>query len=134
VHAAIGGGEVVALDQIYIQIWDVSHGLTCFYQYTGGGFGASVLPVGGTLAGPWNDFRATGPVNVAEFGGPARFTTAGAGPWTLNYLNIMGMPRGTATSPNPLSLNTGFTMGLGAASTIGGMALADPNPWPFSGP
>jgi hypothetical protein len=134
VHAAIGGGEVAAIEQLYIQIWDVSHSLTCFYQYTGGGFGASVLPIGGTLAGPWNDFRTTGPVSVVEFGGAARFTSAGAGPWTLNYLNMMSMPRSTATLPNPLSLSTGFTMGLGASTTIGRMAPADPNPWPFSGP
>jgi hypothetical protein len=134
VLAALGAGEVGTVDRIYIQIWDVSHSVTCFYEYTGGGIGASVLPIGGTLSGPWNDFRTTGPVAVVEFGGPARFTTAGAGPWTVNYLNMMGMPRGTATSPNPLSLSTGFTMGLGASTTVGGMIPADPNPWPFSGP
>jgi hypothetical protein len=129
-----GGAGGAVVQQIYIQIWDVSHSLTCFYQYTGGGGGASVLPIGGTLSGPWNDFHTTGPVSVVDFGGPARFTTGGAGPWTLNYLNMMGMPPGTATSPNPLSLSTGFTMGLGVSTTVGGMIPADPNPWPFSGP
>jgi hypothetical protein len=134
VHAEINAGEGGIVEQIYIQIWDVTHSITCFYQYTGGGIGASPLPVGGTLAGPWNDFDTTGPVSVVEFGGPARFTTAGAGPWTLNYLNMMGMPRGTATTPNPLSLSTGFTMGVGGSSTVGGMIPADRTPWPFSGP
>lgn len=134
VLAALNAGEGGIVEQIYIQIWDVRNSVACFYQYTGGGIGASPLPVGGTLAGPWNDFTTTGPLSVVEFGGPARFTTAGAGPWTLNYLNMMGMPRGTATSPNPLSLSTGFTMGVGGSSTVGGMVPADRTPWPFSGP
>jgi hypothetical protein len=134
VHAEIQAGEGGIGEQIYIQIWDVRNSLTTFYVYTGGGIGASPLPVGGTLAGPWNDFTTTGPLGVAEFGGPARFTSAGAGPWTLNYLNMMGMPRGTATVPNPLDLSTGFTMGIGGSSTVGGMVPVDPTPWPFSGP
>lgn len=129
-----GGAGGAVVQQIYIQIWDVSYGITCFYQYTGAGGGASVLPIGATLQGPWNNFRTTGPLNVCEFGGAARFTTAGAGPWTLNYLNMMSMPRGTATSPNPLSLSTGFTIGLGASTTVGRMIPADRNPWPFTGP
>jgi hypothetical protein len=134
VHAELNAGEGGIVEQIYIQIWDVDHSLTCFYVYTGGGMGASPLPVGGTLVGPWNDFTTTGPLNVCEFDGPARFTTFGAGPWTLNYLNMMGMPRGTATVPNPLSLSTGFTMGVGGSSTVGAMAPVDESPWPFAGP
>ena len=75
VLAELDAGEGGIVQQLYIQIWDVSHSLTCFYQYTGGGAGASVLPIGATLSGPWNDFNTTGALSVVEFGGPARFTT-----------------------------------------------------------
>jgi hypothetical protein len=117
---------------LYFQIWDPAHSVSSLYEYTGGGIGVSVRSVSATMSGPWNDFRTTGPVAVNEFGGAARFTTGGAGSYTLNYLNMMQMPRGTATSPNPLSLSTGFTVGAGGSTTVGYMALVTTGP--FVGP
>jgi hypothetical protein len=58
-----------------------------------------------------------------EFGGAARFTTAGAGSWTINYFNMISLPRGIATIPNPLKINTGITVGVGLSSTIGTLTL-----------
>jgi hypothetical protein len=84
------------------------------------------------LKGPWNDFETTGEVAVDEFGGAARFTTGGAGSYTLNYLNMMQMPRGTKTSPNPLELSTGVTVGIGLSTGVGGMFLQSTSP--FHGP
>lgn len=123
------GARVVAVDRLYFQIWDPAHGVSSIYEYTGGGIGVSVRSVSATMEGPWNDFRTTGPVAVNEFGGAARFTTGGAGPYTLNYVNMMQMPRGTATSPNPLSISTGFTVGAGGSTTVGYMALVTTGPY-----
>jgi hypothetical protein len=126
------GARVVAVDRLYFEIWDPAHKLSSIYEYTGGGVGVSVRSVSATMKGPWNEFRTTGPVAVDEFHGATRFTTAGAGSYTLNYLNMMQMPRGTATNPNPLSISTGFTVGVGGSTTVGGMALMMTGP--FSGP
>src|SRR5205814_7596319 len=121
-----GGARVVAVERLYFQIWDFQHGVGAIYEYTGGGVGVSVKlgkSISATMKGPWNDFATTGLVAVDEFAGAARFTTGGAGSWTLNYLNMMQMPRGTATNPNPLSISTGFTVGIGASTTVGYLAL-----------
>jgi hypothetical protein len=126
------GARVIAIDRLYFQIWDPTHKVSGIYEYTGGGIGASVRSISATMKGPWNEFRTTGPVAVDEFAGAARFTTGGAGSYTLNYLNMMQMPRGTATLPNPLSISTGFTVGVGASTTVGGMALMTAGP--FTGP
>jgi len=126
------GARVIALDRLYFEIWDPSHGLSSIYEYTGGGIGVSVRPISATMKGPWNDFAATGPVAVDEFAGAARFTTGGAGAYTINVFNMMQMPRGTATRPNPLSISTGFTVGIGASTTVGYLRLAATGP--FAGP
>lgn len=125
----------VAVDQIYFQIWDPKHHLTTFYQYDAGGIGKGVKggpPLSVTLEGPWNDFVTTGALRTDEFGGAARFTTAGTMWWTTNTVNFMGLPRGIATNPNPLDISTGFTVGAGASSTVGTM-IKGPT-YPFTGP
>ena len=76
-----------------------------------------------TMPGDWNDFSTNKPLAVNQFGGPARFTTGGAGPWTKNYINFMGLPPGTMTVPNPLPFSTGFTIGIGAGTSVGTMRL-----------
>jgi hypothetical protein len=107
-------------ENLFFQIVDKDHGVTAFFHYGSLGLGKSVrLPLSGTMKGPWNDFLTSGPMEVSEFEGAARFTTAGAGPFTLNYLNMMGLPPGIATVPNPLSINTGFTIGLGVSTSVG---------------
>jgi len=123
------GARIIAVDRLYFEIWDPEHKISSIYEYTGGGIGQSVKSVSATMKGPWNDFKTTGPLAVNEFHGAARFTTAGAGSYTLNYLNMMQMPRGTATMPNPLSISTGFTVGIGASTTVGGMALMSTGPF-----
>lgn len=125
---AVGG----QIDNLYFQIVDPVNKLTCFYVYGGGGAGRSVrLPLSATLEGPWNDFNTTGPLQVTEFGGPARFTSGGGAWWTWNYLNMMGLPSGIATIPRSMSIETGFTMGLGAATTAGDLRPVDTEAWPY---
>jgi len=119
----LSGGEAMTLDQLFFQIWDPPHQITGIYVFSGLGKGAGALPLSVTLQGPWNDFRTTGPVAVDEFGGAARFTTGGVAWFTVNYLNMMAMPRSTRTTPNPLSLSTGFTVGAGGSTTVGTMVL-----------
>ena len=122
-------------DQLYFQIWDHAHSLTSFYVYFAGGAGRSVrLPLSATLQGPWNDFTVTRAIRVNDFGGPARFTSGGSAWFTWNYLNMMGLPPGAATVPRSMRISTGFTMGIGAGTTVGDMRIVDPTPWPFSGP
>jgi hypothetical protein len=79
--------------------------------------------------GPWNEFATTGLMAVNQFGGSARFTTAGGGPWTINYFNMMGLPRDIATEPNPLKINTGVTVGFGLSSTVGLLTLRSTGPF-----
>jgi hypothetical protein len=128
----LSGGAKVGIDQLFFQIWDEKNGVTSFYTYSGIAIGKSWKSVSTTLKGPWNDFETTGEVAVDEFGGAARFTTGGAGSYTLNYLNMMRMPRGTKTSPNPLELSTGVTVGIGLSTGVGGMFLQSTSP--FHGP
>jgi hypothetical protein len=130
-----GGAGPIAFDQIFFQIWDQSNSLSTFYNYRAGGVGKGAKggpPLSVTLEGPWNDFTTTGPLATHEFAGPARFTTAGAFSWTVNFVNFMGMPRGLKTNPNPLKINTGFTVGLGGSTSVGVMALGPT--YPFTGP
>jgi len=125
----------LTFDDIFFQSWDTTNNLTTFYFFSAGGAGAGVKggpPVSVTLRGPWNDYKTTGPVASDEFGGASRFTTEGALWWSTNYVNFMQMPRGTATSPNPLSISTGFTVGAGASSTVGTMTRGPT--YAFSGP
>jgi hypothetical protein len=131
---SVGLGPV-AIDQIYFQIWDPTHHLTTFYQYDAGGIGASVKggpPLSVTMQGPWNDFVTTGALGTDEFGGAARFSTSGSMWWSVNKVNFMGLPRGIATSPNPLTISTGFTVGLGMSSSVGKMVRGPT--YPFTGP
>jgi hypothetical protein len=128
----LSGGELLSVDQLFFQIWDPAHGVTSIYVYSGAGKGVSALPISATLQGPFNDFNTTGPVAVNEFGGFARFIAGGIGPFTSNHLNMMSMPRGTRTNPNPLSLSTGFTVGAGVSTSAGKMILQFTGP--FTGP
>jgi hypothetical protein len=135
-HAALSTSVPGAVGEFLIfQIWDYVNGLTSFYKYLSVGIGRSVGPsLSATLAGPWNNFHTTAPLQVNQFGGAARFTTAGLAWWTSNHLNMMGLPAGVATAPRSLSINTGFTIGLSASTTVGDLKIVDPTPWPFSGP
>jgi hypothetical protein len=120
--ALSAGAGIAQVERMFFQVWDPSHMLTCFYLYESGGLGKGVgAAVSATLTGPWNRFDTSLPIAVDQFGGAARFSTAGGGAWTWNYLNLMGLPPGVKTIPNPLTLETGFTVGLGVSTSVGKM-------------
>jgi hypothetical protein len=78
------------------------------------------------MKGPWNDFKTNSAIRVSQFVGAARFTTGGFGQWTSNHLNMMGLPKGVSTVPTVLELlelTTGFTIGIGASTSVGEMTL-----------
>jgi hypothetical protein len=56
----------------------------------------------------------------------------------VNYINFMNLPPGTQTIPNPLRLNTGFTIGIGGGTSVGSMKLellgTSDGLLPFKGP
>ena len=135
--AGAGAGDVLAVDHIYFEICDPVYQESALYNYTGAGIGAGIriprrvplprgvprsLPGGASLAGPWNDFRTREDNYVGGFGGATRFTTAGGGPWSLNYLTMCGShPVDCLTEPKTLSISTGFTLGVGMSTTGGVM-------------
>ena len=127
------GIGVAQIEKLFFQIWAPSLSLTSFYEYSSVGLFKGRGPVlSATLAGPFNDFSTTSAIATTNFGGAARFTTTSAGPFSVNFLNMMGLPPGVATIPNPLKISTGFTMGIGMSSSLGNMLLGFTGP--FTGP
>jgi hypothetical protein len=124
-HANLNVSKIVAADFSIFQIWDEKAGKCSFYTFWAGGMSKSLTPgfLSATMAGPWNDFVVTKPLAVNQFIGAIRFTTGGGGNWTKNYINFMDLPAGTQTIPNPLPLNTGFTIGIGGGTSVGNMTL-----------
>lgn len=119
-----GSAGPFQVENNFFQIADTKNRVTAFYTYTSEGAGKGLikgLNLSATMKGPWNNFRTTSAIRVSQFEGLARFTTAGAGPWTSNHLNMMGLPSGVSTSPPVLSIQTGFTIGIGASTSIGKM-------------
>jgi len=130
---AAGGLKAFQIEAIFFQIWAPSLSITSFYEYFSGGVGkgrGASLSV--TMKGPFNDFSTTSAITTTDFGGPARFTSTSAGPFSVNFLNMMGLPSGVATIPNPLKIDTGFTVGISMSSSAGGMILGFTGP--FVGP
>lgn len=125
-HANLNASVIVAADFSIFQIWDQKAALCSFYTYWAGGASGGVIPGGwlsATTAGPWNDFSVSKEMAVNQFTGATRFTTGGGGPASKNYINFMALPPGTQTIPNPLPINTGFTIGIGAGTSAGSMRL-----------
>lgn len=119
-----GSAGPFQVENNFFQIADTKNRVTAFYTYTSEGIGKGLikgLKLSATMKGPWNNFRTTSAIRVSQFEGPARFTTAGAGPWTSNHLNMMGLPKGVSTVPAVLSIETGFTIGIGASTSVGKM-------------
>jgi hypothetical protein len=129
VIGGLSGGGKFGVDPLFIQIWDEKNAVSSLYTYTGVAAGWSYKPISTTLEGPWNDFDTTGEVAVDEFAGWARFTSASAGSKSFNYFNMMSMPRGTATSPNPLDISTGITVGITISTGAGKMILQRTEPY-----
>jgi hypothetical protein len=112
------------VENCFFQIADKKNNLTSFYVYGSMGAGKGLgLNVSGTMKGPWNDFVTNSAIRVSQFGGATRFTTGGVAWWTSNHLNMMGLPRGVSTVPPVLEINTGFTIGIGASTSVGDMIL-----------
>jgi len=130
IKAAVGvnAGDGVVGDFIVFQIWDTDNNLVQEYNYYGGGLGAGT-PSSVTTEGPWNDFSTEKPVGVWAFQGPARWTSAGAGPASKNILHIP-FPLGTDKGVY-MQVNTGTTIGAGASTTVGLMVPASQDPVPF---
>lgn len=125
-HANLNVAFGVAADYAIFQIWDEKAAICSFYTYWAAGVSGGLIPgawLSATKAGPWNDFEITKAIAVNEFAGSARFTTGGGGSISKNYVNFMGLPAGAKTTPNPLAINTGFTIGIGAGSSVGAMTL-----------
>jgi hypothetical protein len=121
-----GSAGPFQVENCFFQIADKKNNLTSFYVYSSEGVGKGLikgLSLSATMKGPWNDFRTNSAIRVSQFDGPARFTTAGVGPWTSNHLNMMGLPKGVTTIPAVLDLQTGFTIGIGASTSVGAMIL-----------
>lgn len=117
---------VASVEYCSFQIVDKKNNLTCFYSYCGFGGGGGIWdlgPVSSTMKGPWNDFKTNSAIRVSQFQGSTRFTTGGVGSLTWNYLTIYGLPEDVETVPTTLSIQTGFTVGVGATSTIGTLIL-----------
>jgi len=132
--AAIGVGAGIGGEVLFFQFWDMTNNLTAFYIYAGGGISvsASVMPKGtGTSPGIWNPFTTVAPVSVGSFASAARFTTAGCGPWTVNYLNVIA-DEGSGKALY-LSLSTGVTWGAGASTTVGRLTWYPPEIMAYSG-
>ena len=139
-HANLNVAAVAAADFCIFEIWDEKAKLTSFYTYWAGGISKGVLPgwLSATLKGPWNEMVVTKAIGANEFSGAARFTSGGAGSRSKNYINFMGLPSGVLTVPNPLPIETGFTIGIGASTSVGRMELfkaGEPDGLlPFRGP
>jgi hypothetical protein len=139
-HANLNVSKIGAVDFSIFQIWDQKAGKCSFYTYWASGVSGSATPgwLSATLAGPWNDMVVTKRMAVNQFVGAARFTTGGGGGFTKNYINFMTLPPGTQTVPNPLPLNTGFTIGIGGGTSVGNMKLelvgTSDGLLPFKGP
>jgi hypothetical protein len=128
----IAGG--VALDGIFFTIWDTKNNIACLYVYIGIGLGVGfkILPQASfTTHGPWNDFTTEKPISCWQFGRWARFTTAGAGSKSVNWIT-METPKGV-DNVESLAIDTGTTYGAGMSSSIGDLIRVG-QPERFHGP
>lgn len=128
-----GAGAGLAGDLIFLQIVDITNALAQVFTYTGGGLGVGIKklpPLAATTAGPFRTFTTPSAVPVGIFAGPARWTAAGVGPLSVNILHIPFIA-GT-TFGVQMFVDTGFTVGIGASSTVGFVAPSS-NAGPFTG-
>jgi hypothetical protein len=128
----IGGG--IAVDGIFFAIWDTDNNIAMLYFYFGIGLGAGfkMMPsVSATDYGPWTPFVTEKPMACWQFGPDARFTTAGAGPYSVNWIT-METPPGI-NDINSLPISTGTTLGAGMSFSIISELFKTGSPYRFSG-
>lgn len=105
---------VLSGDGMLWEIWDPTNYLSAEYIYWGAGLGVGTRLSAG-VKGPWNMFQVKTPRQVSNFETPlARFTTGGAGPWSDNYLNLIGLGETIY-----LNVRTGITLGAGLSTSVG---------------
>jgi hypothetical protein len=132
-------GIVVGVDSSLFDIADLDNHVHAYYEYSGSqvGFGPEEFfpPFSVTAAGSWTTFETTGPLNVADFEGPARFSTAGILSLSKNYLTVT-LPGGVTTTRPSIEIDTGTTFGAGASTTIPGtgqLKLKSRRPFAYAG-
>ena len=126
-------GASVNIDAIFFIVWDTTNNQSCIYGYVGLGIGAglAVAPkLSGTMQGPWNSFTTSAPISCAQFGRLARFTTAGAARWSLNWITIW-TPKGVDNVYE--RIDTGTTLGAAISTTVGDFIRLE-GPSPVAGP
>ena len=114
-------------------IWDTTNYISCLYLYVGvgPGIGIDFSSASGTTHGPWTPFTTEKPMAVWQFGRWARFTTAGGGNMSVNWIT-METPPGIANVEH-LRIDTGTTLGIAASSSVGDLYRIE-DPHPFHGP
>jgi hypothetical protein len=128
----IGAG--LAVDALFFNIWDTRNNLAMDFFYLAEGIGAGLMilpPFAASLHGPWNTFTTSAPISCHDFDGPARFTTAGVGNKSVNWIHLLGM---LSAAPVYMMINTGTMIGAGASSTVGTMIPLLQQPYPYFGP
>src|SRR5262249_17992555 len=99
-------------------IWDTTNNISCMSLIFGfgPGIGIALPPASGTTHGRWNAFTTEKPMAVWQFGRWARFTTAGGGNTSVNWLTIETPP---GIDNVYLRINTGTTLGVAFSSSVG---------------
>jgi hypothetical protein len=113
-------------------IWDTTNNISCLYLYVGigPGIGIDLSSVSGTTHGPWNAFTTEKPMAVWQFGRWARFTTAGGGSLSVNWLTVETPP---GIDNVYLMIDTGTTLGVAASTSVGDLYRIE-QPHRFYGP
>jgi len=138
----VSGGSLTAIaggvESDLYDIADLKNNLHAYFEFRAGvvaGGVSSLIPITITGEGDWRTFSTSDAIHISDFDGPARFSTAGAGPLSINYLTLS--PKGgVMTVPATLEISTGVTFGAGASSTIPGtgwMNLKSRRPFSYSG-
>ena len=112
------GKPGLVADILFFEIRDRQNQLSAYYVYTGGGLGASWPVISASHVGPWNHFRTSRPVNIEQFEGAARYTTAGAAAWTFNVFHILDTPDGV-DAVYLEGFETGFSSGAALSTSAG---------------
>jgi hypothetical protein len=128
--ANAGVAKGVSGDLITFEIRDVDNNIHAFYNYQGVAVGIGT-PLSYTEEGPFNDFKTSAPMQVTQFEGLANFDTMGAGPFTINELNLPLPPPGV--KPISIKMKTGTTFGGGFSTGVGGMVRTS-SARPYKGP
>jgi OmpA family protein len=130
-----GFGAGIAFGAAYFRIVDTENHLKCDYVWAGAGLGAGFsLPKTGsrsaTLSGPWNAFTTEKPITSSQFGPSMRFTTAGIGSLSVNWILIETPP---GVSDVYMRIDTGTTLGISMATypahLTGFVPLEAPKPY-----